>query len=132
MFRQLLALTLVLVVASPRLPADETEPAAKVWEGTWMNRKYNSSGPLRCEAKAKDDGTAEATFSGTFMRDPFQYDVTVSTKQERSQMTLTGTATLDGDRYEWSGFVRGKLLYGQFRSLKGHNGEFRLQEVEPK
>lgn len=102
----------------------------KTWEGTWMNRKYNSSGPLKCVAKAKDDATADATFSGTFMRDPFKYDVTVSMKQERRQTTLTGTATLDGDRYEWSGFVRGTTLYGQFRSLKGHNGEFTLQEVK--
>jgi hypothetical protein len=95
-----------------------------------MNRKYNSSGPLKCIASKTDDSTAEATFSGTFMRDPFSYNVTVSMKQEGDHTALTGTATLDGDRYEWSGYVRGKVLYGEFRSLKGHNGEFRLQESE--
>lgn len=109
---------------------ETTKP--KTWEGTWMNRKYNSTGPLRCVATAKDASSADATFSGTFMRDPFKYDVTVAMKQERNQTTLTGTATLDGDRYEWSGYVRGKTLYGQFRSLKGHNGEFQLEEVAGK
>lgn len=132
MFHRLLLVALCLPMSALALDAAETEPESKVWEGTWMNRKYNSNGPLRCEAKVKDENTAEATFSGTFMHDPFKYDVTVSTRQERSQTTLTGTATLDGDRYEWSGFVRGKVLFGEFRSLKGHNGEFRLQEVEKK
>jgi hypothetical protein len=123
----------VFSLAAIESPAFAQEDSGeKSWEGTWMNRKYNTSGPLKCVAKAKDDTSADATFSGTFMRDPFKYDVTVATKQERSQTSLTGTATLDGDRYEWSGFVRGKVLYGQFRSLKGHNGEFRLQEVEHK
>ena len=109
--------------------AAEDEPTTKTWEGTWMNRKYNSSGPLKCVAKSSGEDTAEATFSGTFMKDPFTYDVTVSTKKERDRMALTGTAQLDGDKYEWSGYVRGRILYGQFRSLKGHNGEFRLTET---
>lgn len=110
------------------LGADD-QPATKTWEGTWMNRKYNTTGPLKCVAESKEDGTADATFSGTFMKDPFSYDVTVTTKQERNQMALTGTAQLDGDKYEWTGYVRGKVLYGQFKSLKGHNGEFRLTET---
>ena len=110
------------------LARGEDEQMQKTWEGTWSNRKYNSTGPLKCVAVKTDDSTAEATFSGTFMRDPFSYKVTVSTNQEKERVVLEGTATLDGDRYEWSGHVRGKVLYGQFRSLKGHNGEFRLQE----
>ena len=48
---------------------------------------------------------------------------------EKDRMALTGTAQLDGDKYEWSGWVRGKVLFGEFRSLKGHNGTFRLQET---
>jgi hypothetical protein len=80
-------------------------------------------------ATSQGEDAADATFSGTFMKDPFSYDVTVSTKKERNQVALSGTAQLDGDKYEWTGYVRGKVLYGQFRSLKGHNGEFRLTEV---
>jgi hypothetical protein len=94
-----------------------------------MNRKYNTTGPLKCVATSKGADAADATFSGTFMKDPFSYDVTVSMKQERNQMALSGAAQLDGDKYEWTGYVRGKILYGQFRSLKGHNGEFRLTET---
>ena len=111
------------------LSAADDQPMTKTWEGTWMNRKFNSTGPLKCVATSKDESTAEATFSGTFMKDPFSYDVTVSATKERNQMTLTGTAQLDGDKYEWSGYVRGKVLYGQFKSLKGYNGEFRLTET---
>jgi hypothetical protein len=118
----------VVWMALSALAADD-QPTTKTWEGTWMNRKYNSTGLLKCVATSTGEDSAEATFSGTFMKDPFSYDVTVSTKKERDRMALTGTAQLDGDRYEWSGYVRGKILYGQFRSLKGHNGEFRLTET---
>jgi hypothetical protein len=111
------------------LAADEMPSATKSWVGTWNNRKYKTTGPLRCVATSKDDGTAEATFSGTFMKDPFSYNVTVSTTAEKDRTVLQGTATLDGDKYEWSGYVRGKVLFGEFRSLKGHNGTFRLQET---
>jgi hypothetical protein len=117
-------------MAFPALAADD-QPTTKTWEGTWTNRKYNSSGPLKCVATSTGEDSAEATFSGTFMKDPFSYDVSVSTKKERDRMALTGTAQLDGDKYEWSGYVRGQVLYGQFRSLKGHNGEFRLTESGP-
>jgi hypothetical protein len=107
---------------------DDEPPATKSWVGTWTNRKYKTSGPLKCVATRKDDSSAEATFSGTFVKDPFSYNVTVNTKAEKDHTALTGTATLDGDKYEWSGYVRGKVLFGEFRSLKGHNGTFRLQE----
>ena len=131
--RHLLAAVLLTAALPPlagRSPAADEQPATKSWSGTWTNRKYNSSGPLKCTATRTDDETAQATFSGTFMKDPFSYDVTVRTRQEQGRTVLTGTATLDGDRYEWSGFVRGNVLSGQFRSLKGHNGEFRLTESE--
>ena len=49
---------------------------------------------------------------------------------DRDRTVVEGTAELDGDRYEWSGFVRGKVFYGQYRSLKGNNGEFRLEEAK--
>jgi hypothetical protein len=117
-------------ISGPAQAADD-QPATKTWEGNWMNRKYNSSGPLKCVATSAGEDTANAVFSGIFMKDPFSYDVVVSTKKERNQMALSGAAQLDGDKYEWTGYVRGKVLYGQFKSLKGHNGEFRLMEVNP-
>ena len=118
-----------MLLATSLATAEESEqPTTKTWSGTWTNRKYKSTGPLRCVATRKDDTTAEATFSGKYVNDPFSYNVTVTTKIEGDRTSLTGTATLDGDRYQWSGYVRGQVLYGQFKSLKGHNGEFRLQE----
>jgi hypothetical protein len=109
--------------------ADENEPTITTWSGTWTNRKYKSSGPLKCVATRKDDGTVAATFSGKFVNDPFSYNVTVNTKANKDRMTLSGTATLEGDKYQWSGYVQGRVLYGQFKSLSGHNGEFRLEET---
>jgi hypothetical protein len=123
------AICLVLTAPAVVLAADSNQPAAKTWSGTWMNRKYKSSGPLKCVAVRKDDGTVAATFSGKFVNDPFAYDVSINTKADKDRTTLVGTATLDGDKYQWSGYVRGKTLYGQFRSLKGHNGEFKLEEA---
>jgi hypothetical protein len=109
-------------------PAADSQDA-KTWSGTWMNRKYKTTGPLKCVAVRKDDGTVAATFSGKFVNDPFSYDVTIDTKSEKDRTVLVGKATLDGDKYEWSGYVRGKTLFGQFKSLKGHNGEFKLEET---
>jgi hypothetical protein len=126
----ILVLFCTLFVGSPIGSSAQEEGAAKplVWAGTWMNRKYNTSGPLKCTATRKDDATSDAVFEGTFMRDPFKYSAVVNTKAEKSQTLLSGTTDLDGDRYEWTGYVRGRILFGQFRSLKGHNGEFRLEQ----
>lgn len=120
----------LLLAGLPHAATAQEEGAAKplVWVGTWMNRKYNTSGPLKCTATRKDDAVSDAVFEGTFMRDPFKYSAVVNTKAEKSQTLLSGTTDLDGDRYEWTGYVRGRILYGQFRSLKGHNGEFRLEQ----
>lgn len=119
----------LLMLPAIAVASDDEQPTTKTWVGTWMNRKYKTSGPLKCVATRKDDSSAEATFSGKFVNDPFSYNVTVSTTAENDRTVLSGTATLDGDKYEWSGYVRGKVLFGEFRSLKGHNGTFRLQET---
>jgi hypothetical protein len=115
---------------SARAAEDDPSRPPKVWQGTWSNRKYKTSGPLKCTATRQDDRTAAARFEGTFMGDSFGYNVEVTTRPERDRTVVEGTATLDGDQYEWSGFVRGKVFYGQYRSLKGNNGEFRLEETQ--
>jgi hypothetical protein len=106
------------------------EPDSPItWEGTWNNRKYNTSGPLRCTAERKKDGSYEALFEGTFMGSPFDYKVPVKAIRQGNQTLLESSPTIDGDPYEWTGSVRGRVLSGQFRSAKGNNGEFRLQET---
>jgi hypothetical protein len=137
MLRESNRFVVALVVAAPMLLlvreiSAAEPPTAKTWSGTWMNRKYKTSGPLKCVAVRQDDGTVAATFSGKFVNDPFSYDVTIDTKSEKDRTVLVGKATLDGDKYEWSGYVRGKNLTGQFKSLKGHNGEFKLEETTKK
>ena len=114
------------------LRAQEAESEKpRVWEGTWLNRKYNTNGPLKCTATQKPDKTFEAKFEGTFMGSPFDYTVPVKVTPKSDRTLLEGDPIIDGDPYEWTGYVRGGILYGQFRSAKGHNGEFRLKEAKP-
>ncbi|MGL4464910.1 MAG: hypothetical protein ACRC1K_22390 [Planctomycetia bacterium] len=103
----------------------------KVWKGTWKNRKFNTTGPLQCTAVSKDGKTWEAKFKGTFKGDPFEYPATFDAVKKGAAQNLSGTAQLDGDRYQWTGSIKGKRLEGRFRSLKGNNGEFVLEEVKP-
>ena len=84
-------------------------------------------GPLKCVAARGDGASVKATFSGAFMGEGFEYRVNFTSQMEGTRVQLKGTATLDGDRYEWSGYVQGATLIGKFQSLKGNNGTFRLR-----
>jgi hypothetical protein len=124
-------LWLLLSISATALPSQaraQQSDEAKTWDGMWSNRKFNTSGPLKCTATRKDDGSNEARFEGSFMGSPFSYTVAVTATPKGDRTLLEGTSTIDGDRYEWSGYVRGGVLYGQYRSQKGNNGEFRLRE----
>lgn len=108
-------------------PASSSKASNMTWQGSWNNRKFGTKGPLVCTAKAKDDKTWDATFTGTGIGKPFKYQVTINTTKKGNQTLLQGTSMLDGDRYQWSGYVEGKTLHGRYRSAKGNNGEFMLQ-----
>ncbi|TWT61592.1 hypothetical protein [Rubinisphaera italica] len=122
---------LIVVLLIPAFGmADEEKPEQKkTFEGTWNNRKYNSSGPLRCEARPGEDGKVKATFSGTFMGDPFSYDVEFSAKPGNGQTDLIGKATVSGHIYDWTGSLKGTRLYGKYLGTNGYNGEFVLNEA---
>lgn len=107
------------------MPSAEQET---VWEGTWMNRKYNTRGPLRCTAAKQNGVRVKATFSGLFRGEGFQYNVDFDAKRTGQRTVLQGSATLDGDRYQWTGCVQGDTMLGQFKSLKGNNETFRLRK----
>jgi hypothetical protein len=129
LFRLALATCLGCAAWDATLRADEPDSQAeKSWEGTWKNNKYKTTGPLKCVARPKDDKQWEATFSGKFINSPFEYTITFASAPQRDRTLIGGKAELDGDGYEWTGYIRGRTLYGQFRSLKGHNGEFVLQQ----
>lgn len=119
-------LALMLIFAGV-LRAQETE---RIWEGTWKNRKFNTTGPLKCTASTEDGKTWKATFDGKFMGEDFSYETEFSAKKARKQLNLSGKATLDGDRYEWAGHMKDDQLFGKFRSLKGYFGEFILTEKD--
>ncbi|MEQ8791276.1 MAG: hypothetical protein RIC55_33755 [Pirellulaceae bacterium] len=120
----LLCVLLTLVCCGP-LAAEE---GAKSFSGQWKNYKFKTSGPLSCSASPKGDDAWQGRFQGTFMGDPFDYTVTFASMTKGNQTNLQGTAELDGDRYQWTGYMKGDTLYGKFRSQKGYFGEFVLKE----
>lgn len=104
----------------------------KTFVGTWNNRKYNSSGPLKCVARPGKDGNVLATFTGTFKGDPFKYDVEFLAKPGRNQTDLSGKATISGHIYKWTGSLIGGRLRGRYLGTNGYNGEFVLNEIKSK
>ncbi|QDU64107.1 hypothetical protein Pan216_49960 [Planctomycetes bacterium Pan216] len=123
--KSLLIAALATLIATPLFAAE----SAKTWEGTWNNRKYGTSGPLRCVATPGEDGVWTATFTGTFQGDPFKYDVTFDSKKSGRNQELKGTAVIRGHDYEWIGQMRGNKLLGKYRASVGYYGEFQLTEV---
>jgi hypothetical protein len=104
--------------------AEETE---KTWEGTWTNQRYNTTGPLKCVGQPEKDGSWKATFSGKFQGRPFSYDVTFKAKPGKGQEALSGTATVNGFKYQWTGVLKGDKLTGRYRANNGYYGTFTLK-----
>jgi hypothetical protein len=99
----------------------------KTWEGTWINRQYSTTGPLKCVARPEKDGNWKATFSGTFRGRDFRYEVTFKAKAGKGQEALTGTATVSGTRYQWTGVMKGNTLTGRYQGNDGAFGDFSLK-----
>ena len=125
MSRQLLA-TVGILIASVGFAADDP----RTFEGTWVNRKYNTNGTMKCVASPQKDGTWKATFSGKFMGDPFSYDITFQSKAGKEQLDIGGPATIRNHKYGWAGTLKGDTLSGRYRSNSGYFGEFVLKEVK--
>ncbi|QDT45007.1 hypothetical protein Pan241w_51240 [Gimesia alba] len=106
------------------LEAGET----RTWEGKWNNRKYNTTGPLKCVATSDEKGIWKATFTGLFKGDPFKYQATFRSQAKGQQLNLTGDATIRGHKYQWTGFMKGATLSGKYRSNIGYYGEFVLKQ----
>lgn len=127
-FRFVVAVVFVYSFASVAL-AQEGE---KTWEGTWNNQRYNSSGPLKCVAQPVKDGVWKATFSGKFQGRTFTYDVTFKSKPGKGQEALTGNATVNGYKYQWTGSIKGETLTGRYRGNNGYFGAFVLKSSAKK
>lgn len=116
---------LLIVLSGSPLAAEEEE---RVWEGRWNNRKYSTNGPLKCVARETEEGTWQATFSGTFKGDPFSYEATFHSRAGRGRTELAGKAVIRGHNYQWTGALAGNRLTGRYRSSVGYFGEFVLTE----
>lgn len=109
-----------------------SEPTKKSWSGNWNNRKYGTSGPVTCNALMTDEKKWKASFVGEGLGKPFKYDVEITATEKSGQTQLQGKSKVDGDSYEWSGYLKGDTLYGRYRSSSGNNGEFQLKESTSK
>ncbi|MCA9114644.1 MAG: hypothetical protein KDA79_06125 [Planctomycetaceae bacterium] len=98
------------------------------WEGTWNNKKYGTSGPLKCVATETKKGQWSGTFTGTFKGDPFKYEATFRSRKARGGQALAGTATIRGHQYQWTGSMKDGTLSGKYRNNVGYYGEFVLQQ----
>lgn len=127
-----IALLLLTLQGTPGLSSRLTaaEAATKSWSGTWDNKKFKTNGPLTCRATQKDATTWEAKFTGEGLGKPFAYDATIKSADRNGRLVMGGTATVDGETYQWSGYVQGKFLLGSYRSATGNNGSFKLQEAK--
>lgn len=104
----------------------------KTWEGKWNNKRFGTSGPLKCVATETEDGKWKATFSGKFQGEGFTYDVTFDGTPGKGQTDLSGTATVSGQGYQWTGSIKGKQLKGKYKSDGANFGEFTLTEAKKK
>lgn len=119
----------VALAATSDLVVAQVDGDEKSWQGTWNNRARGTSGPLKCTAGPKDAKTWEAQFDGMFMKRSFSYKATMEAAKKADRTLFQGTTTVDGDTYRWTGYISGRTLVGKFRSAKGNNGDFKLQEV---
>ena len=76
------AVAVGLVAVMNETVSGQVMDGRKSWQGTWNNRKYKTSGPLKCTAFPKDEKTWEARFEGRGLGKPFRYDVTMDAMQK--------------------------------------------------
>src|SRR5436190_22513070 len=110
-------LTLVVVCSFTSAALAEEE---KTWEGTWTNKRYGTTGRMKCVGTKQKNGSWKATFSGKFQGRDFSYTVTFKSKAGKGQEALSGTATINRARYQWTGTLKGDTLTGNYRSSNGY------------
>ncbi len=114
-----------------KAPSDTApKETKKAWSGNWNNRKFGTKGPVTCIADMQDKEKWKASFEGVGIGNPFRYEVEITATEKEGQIQLQGKSSVDGDQYEWSGYVKGNTLYGRYRSGSGNNGEFQLKETK--
>lgn len=101
----------------------------RIFEGRWNNRRTGSKGTMTCTASEVSSGNWTAVFRGAFQGKPFEYKVDFASKDSRAGSALTGTTSISGKRYQWSGSLNANQLRGEYQATNGWNGEFLLNET---
>ncbi|MCA9071893.1 MAG: hypothetical protein KDA84_23355 [Planctomycetaceae bacterium] len=98
--------------------------------GQWNNKKYGTSGPLKCVMTETAPNQWEAKFTGTFQNDPFDYDAKFQSKKVGKQLNVGGTAKIRGHDYQWTGTIKNGQLTAQYKSSVGYFGGFAMKKVK--
>lgn len=120
---------LFLIVCSMVVCSSAIAQEQKTWAGKWNNRKYGTSGPLKCVAGEPGAGQWNAVFTGTFKGDPFEFRAAFQGKAGRQSTDLSGQSTIRGAKYQWTGKIQGRQLNGSYKAANGNYGEFQLNET---
>ena len=72
-------------------------------------------------------GVWKAKFTGTGIRSKFMFDADIKLARKGNRTTLSGTTKVNGDKYQWTGAVKGQTLVGNYRSASGNNGSFSMK-----
>lgn len=103
--------------------------AAKVYSGTWNNRKYKTQGPLTCNLTVNSGNQWQATFTGKGLGKPFTYRTRLTATRVGNRTDLRGVSSVDGERYDWAGTINGANMVCSYRSASGNNGAFQLRQT---
>lgn len=109
-------------------PSGHCADKALSWSGKWNNKKYKTDGPLYCTMTDAGGGIWKAKFTGTGIRSQFNFDADIKVTRKGNRTTLSGATKVNGDRYQWTGYVNGQTLVGNYRSASGNNGSFSMKQ----
>lgn len=110
----------------PTTPTPDPIKAVRTYEGTWVTggaRKRNLNGTMTSVVTNTGTNQWSGRFFGVWEGVKFSYTVAFSGSQEN----LTGTATIDGANYTWTGKVVADNFSGVFTSSR-YDGNFNLKE----
>lgn len=112
--------------------ADEEEKPQQThtFAGQWNNKKYGTSGPLKCVMTEKTPNQWEAKFTGTFQNDPFSYEAKFRSKKVGKQLNVGGSSKVRGHDYQWTGIIKNGRLTAQYKSSVGYFGGFVMKKVK--
>lgn len=123
------ALFSLLFLPGASLRATAADANVKVYSGAWNNRKYKTKGPLLCNLTISPGNTWKAKFTGKGLGRPFTYNTDLTVTRGKTRLTLKGVSSVDGERYNWAGYISGANMVCSYRSASGNNGTFQLRQT---